>query len=369
MHDNDKPAYKLDQTPTTNVGSDYDVGTIEKFYHLERKLSWRQMQLMIIGGSIGTALFVTIGAGLMSAGPGSLLIGFILYALFLGACNNSMAEMSTYMPVSGGWIRMASHWVDDALGFALGWNFFLYEATLIPYEISAFNLVISFWSDNVPAAAICIGCIVVYGFINIFAVHRYGESEFWLAIGKLILIFLVFGFTIVTMAGGNPQHDAYGFRYWKTPGAFAEYLATGTLGRFEGFLSGLWRACFVIVGPEYVAMLAAEAKSPRKTLKKAYTTIYWRFGLFFIGGALAVGIVVPYNDPTLVAINSGETGGSGTGAASPYVIAMQNMGIEVLPHITNALLLTSIFSAGNSYVYCASRTLLANLTTAGQLIK
>ena len=163
MHDNDKPAYKLDQTPTTNVGSDYDVGTIEKFYHLERKLSWRQMQLMIIGGSIGTALFVTIGAGLMSAGPGSLLIGFILYALFLGACNNSMAEMSTYMPVSGGWIRMASHWVDDALGFALGWNFFLYEATLIPYEISAFNLVISFWSDNVPAAAICIGCIVVYG--------------------------------------------------------------------------------------------------------------------------------------------------------------------------------------------------------------
>jgi amino acid transporter len=106
-------------------------------------------------------------------------------------------------------------------------------------------------------------------------------------------------------------------------------------------------------------MLAAEAKSPRKTLKKAFKTLYWRFAIFFIGGALAVGIVIPYNDPTLVAINTGAAGGSGTGAASPYVIAMQNMGVAVLPHITNALLVTSIFSAGNSYVYCASRTLYA----------
>lgn len=106
-------------------------------------------------------------------------------------------------------------------------------------------------------------------------------------------------------------------------------------------------------------MLAAEAKSPRKTLKKAYKTLYWRFAIFFIGGALAVGIVIPYNDPTLVAINTGVASGSGTGAASPYIIAMQNMGISVLPHITNALLMTSIFSAGNSYVYCASRSLYA----------
>lgn len=148
---------------TTYSGSDDIVGTVQDVHHLERKLSWRQMQLMIIGGSIGTALFITIGAGLISAGPGSLFLGFILYSTFLAACNNCMAEMAVYMPVSGGWIRMASHWVDDALGMALGWNFFLYQATLIPYEISALNLVITFWSDKVPAAAICVGCIVLYG--------------------------------------------------------------------------------------------------------------------------------------------------------------------------------------------------------------
>ncbi|KKY21631.1 putative amino acid permease [Phaeomoniella chlamydospora] len=341
-NETEKKVSAVDETNGDQT-SEEQYGTVHNIGHLSRKLSWRQMQLMIIGGSIGTALFVTIGAGLMSAGPGSLFLAFVIYSIFLACCNNCMAEMSTYMPISGGWIRMASHWVDDALGFALGWNFFLYEATLIPYEISALNLVITFWSDNIPPAAICCACIVAYGTHNVNL--------------ELILIFLVFGFTFVTMVGGNPQHDAYGFRYWKTPGAFAEYITTGSLGRFEGFLSGLWRAAFVIVGPEYCAMLAAEAKYPRKTLKKAFKTMYFRFALFFIGGALAVGIVIPYNDATLVAINSGEADGSGTGAASPYVIAMQNMGIGVLPHITNALLMTSIFSAGNSYVYCASRTL------------
>src|SRR5262249_23714442 len=91
--------------------------------------------------------------------------------------------------------------------------------------------------------------------------------------------------------------------------------------------------------------------------KAAFKAIYWRFGIFFIGGALCVGIVTPYNDPTLVAILSGDKSGSGTAAASPYVIAMQNLGIHVLPHITNAFMVTSIYSAGNTYTYCATRSL------------
>jgi len=97
-------------------------------------------------------------------------------------------------------------------------------------------------------------------------------------------------------------------------------------------------------------MMSGEASYPRKNLKRAFKTIYLRFGLFFIGGALACGIVIPYNDPNLIAILSGNSAASGTAASSPYVIAMQNLGIGVLPHLTNALLVTSIFSAGNSYV-------------------
>lgn len=104
-------------------------------------------------------------------------------------------------------------------------------------------------------------------------------------------------------------------------------------------------------------MVAGETKLPRRYLKNAFKTAYARFALFFIGSAICVGIVIPYDDPTLVRILSGESSGAGTAAASPYVIAMANLGIGVLPHITNALLVTSIFSAGNAYTYCGSRSL------------
>ncbi|KAK6380743.1 hypothetical protein LTS17_004943 [Exophiala oligosperma] len=324
---------------------------------LQRRLNNRQIQLIAIGGSIGTALFVSIGGGLAKGGPLSLFLAFTIYSCMLGLVNNCMAEMATLHPVTGGFIRMAGKWVDDAFGFMAGWNFFFYEALLIPFEITALNLVLSFWTDAIPTAAVCAACIVLYAAINVLAVRGYGEAEFWLSGGKVILIAILFSFTFITMVGGNPKHDAYGFRYWKNPGPMAEYHTKGSLGRFEGFLAALWNASFAVVGPEYIAMVAAEAKRPRIYIRNAFKTVYWRFGIFFILGALCVGIVVPYNDPTLVAILDGTQGGSGTAAASPYVIAMKNMGISVLPHITNALMITSIFSAGNTYTYCATRNL------------
>jgi len=117
----------------------------------------------------------------------------------------------------------------------------------------------------------------------------------------------------------------------------------------------MWSAAFTIVGPEYVAMVAGETKLPRRYLKNAFKATYARFAFFFIGSALCVGIVIPYNDPTLLKVLAGT--GSGTASASPYVIAMHNLGISVLPHIVNALLVTSIFSAGNAYTYCGTRSL------------
>ncbi|KIW52677.1 hypothetical protein PV05_08302 [Exophiala xenobiotica] len=324
---------------------------------LQRRLNNRQIQLIAIGGSIGTALFVSIGGGLARGGPLSLLLAYTVYSCMLGLVNNCMAEMATLHPVSGGFVRMAGKWVDDAFGFMAGWNFFFYEALLIPFEITALNLVLSFWRDDIPTAAVCAACIVLYALINMLAVRGYGEAEFWLSGGKVFLIAILFSFTFVTMVGGNPKHDAYGFRYWKHPGPMAEYHTTGSLGRFEGLLAALWSASFTVVGPEYIAMVAAEAKRPRIYIKNAFKTVYWRFGIFFILGALCVGIVVPYNDPTLVAILNGDQSGGGTAAASPYVIAMKNLGVSVLPHITNALMVTSIFSAGNTYTYCATRSL------------
>lgn len=136
---------------------------------LHRRLNNRQIQLLAIGGTIGTGLFVTIGAGLAKGGPGSLLLCYVLYACVVALVNNSIAEMTTFMPVSGGFIRLAGAWVDDALGFMVGWNFFLYEALLIPFEVVALNLVLSFWNEKVtepgPTAGICAAIILSYGYV------------------------------------------------------------------------------------------------------------------------------------------------------------------------------------------------------------
>lgn len=348
-------ATELKQTDTNNSDIAGFGTQLEHVDTLHRSLSNRQLQWIAIGGSIGTALFVSIGWALIYGGPASLLLAFLLQCIVLGCVNNSIAEMVVYMPVSGSFIRFAGKWVDDAFGFMAGWNFFLFEAVLIPFEISALTLVLTFWRDDIPIWAVCLVAIVLYALINVFAVKWYGEAEFWLSTGKILLVLILFCFTFITMVGGNPQHDKYGFRYWREPGAFAEYITTGSLGRFEGFLGAWFVAAFTVCGPEYISMVAGEASYPRITIKQAFRTVYWRFGFFFIGGALSVGIVLPYNDATLINVLS--TKGGSTGAASAYIIAMQNMGIHGLPHLVNALLVTSIFSAGNTYCYMATRSL------------
>lgn len=148
-------------------GNDQVGSIVENADQLKRHLGNRQIQLIAIGGSIGTALFVSIGGGLLKGGPGSLFLAYVIYACLLGLVNNCMAEMAIFMPVSGSFIRMAGKWVDEAFGFMAGWNFFLYEAVLIPWEISALNLVLTFWSDNIPVGAICAACIVLYGLVPI----------------------------------------------------------------------------------------------------------------------------------------------------------------------------------------------------------
>ena len=191
-------------------------------------------------------------------------------------------------------------------------------------------------------------------FINVFAVKWYGESEFWLALGKVLLIIGLIFYTFITMLGGNPLHDRFGFRYWREPGAFTELYKTGSLGRFLGFLQCLIQASFTIAGPDYVSMAAGEAENPRVVMPRAFNAVFGRLMAFFVLGSLAVGINVPYTDPELKnAFSAGLPGA----AASPYVVAMNRLKIQVLPDIVNAMVLGAAFSAGNSYVYCASRSL------------
>lgn len=321
-----------------------------------RTLKPRHIQLIGIGGTIGTALYVSIGRGLINGGPGSLFIAFTWWCTFIAAVTMCMAEMVTYLPISSPFIRFAGRYVDEAFGVAAGWNFFIFEAALVPFEIVACNVIIHYWSTAVPAGGIIAIVIALYSVLNMFAVKWYGETEFWAALGKVLLIVGLIVYTFIAMLGGNPLGDRFGFRFWKEPGAFTgpvDDYGVG-LGRFLGFLQCLIQASFTIAGPDYVSMAAGEAENPRTVMPKAYKAVFYRLTAFFVLGSLAVGILVPFNDAELTAAFENSLPGA---AASPYVVSMNRLRINVLPHIVNAMVLASAFSAGNSYVYCASRSL------------
>jgi amino acid transporter len=327
---------------------------LDKTAHTERKLKQRHIDLIAIGGSIGTALFVTIGSALMRGGCGNLLISFTLHGLLvIYIVTLTIGELICYLPVDSPFITHAGRFVDPAFEVVCGYNFYIMVSLYIPFEITSFNSMIHFWRDDYSPAAAFVPQIVIYIFLNVFAVNFYGESEFFLAIGKVILAVGLLFFTFITMVGGNPQHWAFGFHNFEgIENAFPQYLGTGASAFWAAYL----KAVFTEVAPEYLGMVAGEAENPRKVMPRAFSSIIYRLSFFYVLGALSVGILVSHNDPALVnAVTNGAAGAN----VSPYVIAMQNMSIKVLPDIVNVLCMTSTFSAGNSYVYCSSRALYA----------
>ncbi|KAE8374860.1 amino acid permease/ SLC12A domain-containing protein [Aspergillus bertholletiae] len=349
------------QSNPLSEGDSNDVGETEVLspgsQKLHRKLRGREVQLFAVGGAIGTSLFVQMGAALPKGGPAGLFIGFIAYGTIVLAVNECFAEMVCYMPIPSPFVRLAGHWVDDALSFAMGWNFFLAMALNIPYEMVAINVLLTYWTDKVPAAVVVVIVMAIYGILNVLTVRYFGIAEFYLSFFKIFLMIGLILYTFITMVGGNPHHDPIGFRYWNDPGAFVSHLVPGDTGRFLGVLSCMIQGAFTMVGPEFISMAAGEAERPRRVMRKAFASFGWRLMFFFCLGALCVGIVIPYNDPTLAAMLDGTKQGSGTGAASPYVISMNHFGIQVLPDIVNVLIMTSVLSAGNNVVFSASRTL------------
>jgi len=163
--------------------------------------------------------------------------------------------------------------------------------------------------------------------------------------------------------GGGPNHQRRGFQYWKNPGAIARagLVKSPPLDRFLAILSVIFQAAYSFLGVEIVAIAASETENPRRNIGKGVRRVFWRILIFYISGTLITGMLVPYNDPKLLHK-------TGNAAQSPYVIAIDRAGIKVLPHIINAAIFTSAFSAGNTSMYIGSR-LLFGLSIRGQAPK
>lgn len=269
-----------------------------------------------------------------------------------------LGEMSTWLPLPGAIPQFCARYVDDALGFAVGWNNWYSSAITICAEISAAAVVIGYWEgakDTNVAVWITVILVVIIA-LNIFAVSIYGEAEFVFASIKIITIVGLLIMAFIVDLGGNPKHERIGFWYWQHPGAMKEYNAVGDLGRFLGLFSTLINAAFSYGGVEVVAVAAGEAENPRKNIPKAVRRVFWRILFFYVLGSLAIGVLVSSDDPHLL---SAQENGEPGAAQSPWVIGIQNAGIVVLPSIINAVILTSASSSGNAFLYTGSRYLYA----------
>ncbi|EJD51922.1 hypothetical protein AURDEDRAFT_158765 [Auricularia subglabra TFB-10046 SS5] len=317
--------------------------------------TWTYPAAVSIGAVIGTGLFVGTASALHNGGPLGL---FLAYAIMGTVCYSvmiSLGEMVAFLPIEGGHIRLAELFIEPAWGATIGY-FYCYFLTYalsshpqsarhkptiysiaMPAELSAAAVIFDYWTHTRINNAVYITvCLVLVVFINFLAVIT--------IVGLVIL-------GIVIDLGGGPTRDRIGFRYWKSPGPFAQYLEIpGSLGRFLGFVSCLNQATFSFIGTEIVAIAAGETKDPRRTLPRAIKAVWVRIVLFYVVGTFVIGLLVPSNEPGLLL-------GAHDAKGSPFVIAIEKAGIKVLPSIINACLLTSAWSAASSDLYTSSRAL------------
>ncbi|KAK0657325.1 glycoside hydrolase [Cercophora newfieldiana] len=314
---------------------------------LVRELKGRHLQMIAIGGSIGTGLFVASGKSLNMGGPASLLVAYGFIGIMLYCTVQALGELAVTFPVAGSFSAYSTRFLDPAWGFAMGWNYAVQWLIVLPLEIVAASLTVGYWNSHLSRSVFVTIFLVSIVIINMFGVKGYGEAEFVFAIIKITAVigFILLG--IVINIGGFPDEGYIGGKYWSNPGAFHN--------GFRGLCSVFVTAAFAFAGTELVGLAAAETANPRKSLPTAIKQVFWRITLFYIVALTLVGLLVPYNHPELL----GGAKSMVDVTASPFVIAIESAGIQVLPGVMNGVILVAVISVGNSAVFGSSRTLAA----------
>ena len=312
---------------------------------LQRSLRARHLNMIAIGGAIGTGLFVASGATISDAGPGGALLAYALIGIMVYLLMQSLGEMATYIPTTGSFEDYGTRFISPSFGFAIGWNYWYNWAITVAAELVAAALVMKYWAPNVPSwiwSAIFLALLVV---LNSVSARAYGEGEFWFATIKVVTVcvFLVLGLGMILGIMGSPSP---GFKNWTV--GDAPFVNGGM-----GVLSVFMIAGFSFQGTELVGVAAGEAENPSETIPRAIRSIFWRILLFYIGAIAVIGFLIPYTNPDLLNADVDNL------SVSPFTLVFHNAGIAAAAAVMNAVILTSVLSAGNSGLYASTRMLYA----------
>ncbi|CAK7246287.1 MAG: hypothetical protein STHCBS139747_007914 [Sporothrix thermara] len=311
---------------------------------VRRALKARHLLMIALGGVIGPGTFYATGFALRYSGPVGALIGYIVIGLDVFLVTQSLGEMATMYPSTGSFNEFAGRFVDPALSFALGWNYWYMWGTILANEYNGAALIISFWTDKLPNYAWILICWVFFMGTSLLGVLVYGEMEFWLASFKFIIVIVLYIIAIVLDAGGIGNTGYVGFRYWSDPGPFANGI--------NGFGKVLVLAAVMYSGTEAVAITGGESRNPRRDIPRALKQTFWRILIVYVGMVFFTGLIVPSNSEALLSASSKS-------ASSPFTIALVQAGWSGAGNLINAIIVITLLSSINSAIYIGSRTIMA----------
>ncbi|MFM0429476.1 amino acid permease [Paraburkholderia aspalathi] len=311
---------------------------------LKTGLKERHMTMIALGGVIGAGLFVGSGVVVQQAGPAAVL-SFLITGGLIVLVMRMLGEMACAMPAVGSFYEYArlafagKRGPGKLAGFLTGWMYWYFWVIVVAVEAVAGAKLVQFWLPDTPAWAISLVLLVALTATNLISVGSYGEFEFWFASIKVaaIIVFLFLGALYVLGLWPASMH---------TTSVMPTLLSHGGLmpKGIGPVLSGAVAATGFYFGAEIVTIAAAEAHEPVKAVAKATNSVITRVLIFYVGSILLVVALVPWDSPKM---------------ATPYVSALDAMGIPAAANVMNAIVLTAVLSALNSGLYAASRMMFA----------
>ncbi|WP_010112588.1 amino acid permease [Acinetobacter sp. P8-3-8] len=313
---------------------------------LKRKLGARHLNMIAIGGSIGTGLFLASGQTIATAGPGGALLAYALIGIMIYFLMTSLGELATHNPTSGAFFTYGNKYVEEGFGFALGWNYWYNWAITVAFELVAVQFIMKFWFPDIPGFWWSALFLAIIFFINALTVKGFGESEFLFSLVKVVAIifFIVIGLFMIGKIMLDPTQSV--MTNWTLGEA-------PFVGGFQALVGVAMIAGFSFQGTEMVGVAAGESKDPKKTIPIAIKQIFWRILLFYILCIFIIGTLIAYTDPNLALAAEGD----GNITLSPFTLLYEKAGLAFAAGLMNAVILTAILSAGNSGMYSSTRML------------
>ncbi|MEX2969075.1 amino acid permease [Streptomyces sp. C184] len=314
------------------VGGDAGTATPDEGYR--RGLSARQIQMMAIGGAIGTGLFYGSSTGIATIGP-SLIACYAAAGIVIFFIMRALGELLTYRPTSGSFADYAREFCGPFAGFVTGWSYWAAWVASCMAEVTAAGHYIAYWWPAVPVWATAAVALAVLFVANLVSVALFGELEFWFATVKVVAIIalIVIGIGVLTF-GFSSVGDTASVRHLWADGGFAPHGAWQSMLAMQGVV-------FAYLGVELVGLTAGEAENPRQTLRKAINTLPVRIAVFYVGALIVLLSVLSWT--------------TYTPGVSPFVQVFTQVGIPGAAGIMNFVVLTAALSACNSGIYSAGR--------------